>query len=332
MKPLPSTSINHEAQAIERYTGTATARAFNWAALSDADLKREAKLAASERDTVKLWELSEAFLILHGNSGSRVSKHTIDNYERGIRILLEHWQGENLLRPSRDAPLRFVRELEQAGLSSGTIQVRLAAARLLYRALRWARATTVAPFADVKPPVDRTPAEEKRAAYTLEHVAALLKEADATNAALILLAAHGGLRVAEALALDWRHVDTQSNTLRVVDGKGGRTRTIRLTHDLRTALEQLPSEHGKESGYVLPFRSATRARQRLQALCREAGVPYLGMHSLRHTCGTMLYEASGDLRITARHLGHSNTSTTAIYAKMSGRAYDAAIDKIGSAS
>src|SRR5690606_40986826 len=63
--------------------------------------------------------------------------------------------GENLLRPSRDAGVVYLRRLE-AGLkpdgtpaprppSPATLQVKLAAARTLYRALRWAGATEARP-------------------------------------------------------------------------------------------------------------------------------------------------------------------------------------------
>jgi site-specific recombinase XerC len=310
---------------IVQYTGTATARAKTWASLSDVDLRRDAIKAATERDSVRLWSLTEAFVVLHGRSGARVSPHTIDNYQRGVRTLLEHWQGENVLRPGRDAPLRYVRELEDEGLAPGSISVKLASARTLYKALRWAGATDAAPFADVKAPKDPTPAEEKRQAYADEAIEAMLKHASTLDRVLILLGAHGGLRIAEILGLRWTDLDLAAGTLKT-RGKGRKRRTVNLSPSLVEALSRLSERSASET--VIPYRSGNRARQRLQRLCKLAGVKYLAIHSLRHSCGTQLYRISSDLRVAAAHLGHSSTETTQIYAKMDRSATATAVQQL----
>lgn len=312
---------------IQKYTGTLLARANAWANLSNSDLRRQATQAANERDAARLWSLTEAYLTLHSKSGSRISRHTLSMYKTGVKQLLEAWTSENLIRPGRDAPLQFLRSLEQRGLSSGSISARLSAARTLYAALRWAGATDVEPFADVKAPHDPTPPEEKRRAYPEAHVHRMLESAGTVDRALVLLAAHGGLRVAEALSLSWRDVSLSAGTLKVRQGKGRRDRTVHLSDALRGTLTTLQAESDPE-GPVLPYRTATRARQRLKRVCAAAGVPYLGVHSLRHYCGTRLYRITSDLRVAARHLGHSSTTTTAIYAKMDTRAYADAIRKL----
>ena len=55
-------------------------------------------------------------------------------------------------------------------MSSATVRVYLAGAKALYAALRWSGATESAPFTDVKVAVDKTPAWEKREAYTATEV------------------------------------------------------------------------------------------------------------------------------------------------------------------
>lgn len=310
---------------LQRYEGTRAARALNWANLSDEELRRAAALAASQRDTTQLWELTEAYITL---SASRpVSPYTLRNYRQNIARLIRAWQGENLLRPSRHAAAKLMLELRERNLAPGTIQLQLASARALYKALRWAGATDAAPFADVRSPHDPTPPEEKRAAYSESDISAMLDAADTLDRALILLGAHGGLRVSEALALEWAAVNLQAGTLRVRAGKGGKARTITLSSALRSALEAWRAENDAE-GHVLPYRTATRARQRLQAVCRAAGVTYLGAHSLRHTCGTRLAAIAGDLRVAAKHLGHASTTTTQTYAKMNHAAYSEAIAQL----
>ena len=314
---------------IVRYQGDVLSRAKAWANLPESDLRRAAMQAASERDPVRLWALTEAYIVLHGRSGARVSPNTLENYERGVRFLLEHWEGESVLRPARDAALAYVRELEDAGQAPGTISVRLAAARMLYKALRWARATQATPFEDVKAPRDPTPAEEKREAYTPEEVSDMLELADPVERALVLLGAHAGLRVSEILALEWPDVSLDAGTLRVRHGKGGKAATVVLSGSLAGVLEDLP---GGREGPVMPFRDPNTARYHLRQLCGRCwgfhwteavsgnkvrrARNYKGMHALRHYCGTRIYRATGDLRVAAKHLRHANMNTSAVYAKM----------------
>lgn len=49
---------------------------------------------------------------LHGSSGARVSSYTLSAYRRAVRVLLNDWQSETLLRPSRNAGVLWVRDLE----------------------------------------------------------------------------------------------------------------------------------------------------------------------------------------------------------------------------
>lgn len=120
------------------------------ATLNDEELRRFAVEAARDRDVEALWTLTEAHLILHGSSGSNVSKHTLESYRRYTKAFVEAWQGETLLRPSRNAGVLWVRDLETQ-YKPATVRVKIAAAKALYAALRWAGATDLSPFADVKP-------------------------------------------------------------------------------------------------------------------------------------------------------------------------------------
>ena len=297
---------------IQRYAGTHKARAEAWAAHSDADLKRRAVVAAHERAAAELWSLTEAYLTLHGASGATVSPHTRRSYRRGVEDLVAAWARENLLRPSRDAAHVFVRDLEAQGLTPGTVRVKLASARLLYKALRWAGATEAVPFEDVRAARDHTAPEDKRRPYTHEALERLLQAAGPVDRVMVLLGAHSGLRVAEMVALEWRDVDLAERTMTVRRGKGGKRRAVTLGPTVLQALNDLRAV--SLGAKVLPFATTNRARQRLEALCNRAGVRYLGVHALRHYSGTRL-AGERELRDVARHLGHSSIETTAVYAK-----------------
>lgn len=291
-------------------------RARDLATMSEDDLRRFAAEAARDRNGAALWALTEVHLILHGSSGSRVSPHTLTAYRNGVTGLLRDWQGENLLRPSRNAGVLWVRELEGC-FKAATVRGYVAAGRSLYAALRWSGATDAAPFADVKVSVDRTPAWEKRDAYSTTEVTWLERCSEGATLLVILLGAHAGLRVSEMTVLEWDDVNLSDGVLRVVAGKGGKSGTVYLTPTLTQALEAVPPEG--RTGYVLPFRARQAAYQRLEAACKQAKVTFKGVHALRHASGTRLRAETNDLALVADHLRHSSLDTARGYAKADNR-------------
>jgi len=315
---------------LTRYEGGALKRALSISSMKSEDLRREAMRAANERDREALARLLEAYILTKSRKKSRTSRATLDSYLLGLDRLLLHWQGENLLRPSRDAGDRYVVEL-QAGkngdrpLEPGTIQVRLAAARAFYRALRWAGATEASPFADVTAPSDNTAPEDRRTAYEEEEITKLLHVADELGAVIVLLGADGGLRASEMLALHWSDINMTGGTIRVRAGKGDKKRTVEASPDLINALQEWKALAPAER--VFPFGTTAAARLRLRELCRIGGVKYLGLHSLRHSCGTWLYQQTNDLNVPRKQLGHADISTTTVYARMDRRTLKEAVSR-----
>ncbi len=287
------------------------ARTRDLALLSEEDLHRFAAEAARDRDLEALWQLTEAHLTLHGSAGSRVSSNTLTSYRRYVFHLIDTWSGEALLRPSRNAGVLWVRELE-AAFKPATVRVKLAAARALYAALRWSGATTFDPFADVKPGRDLTPAWEKRQAYTLNEIEWLTRVAEGYTLSIVLLGAHAGLRVSEMTSLRWEDIRLSEKKLTVKKGKGGKQGTMFLSQTLVEALEQVPLT--ERQGYLLPCRSRQVVYDRLKSVCRRAKVRFKGVHSLRHSAGTRIRHEQGDIALVADHLRHSSLDTARGYA------------------
>jgi integrase len=71
-------------------------------------------------------------------------------------------------------------------------------------------------------------------------------------------------------------------------------------------------------------------QQILEQRCNRADVRCRGIHNLRHTCGTRLYEETRDLQVVAKHLGHSSTKTAEIYAHLADSDYREAVDALDS--
>lgn len=120
------------------------------------------------RNGEALWSLTEAYLTLHGSSGMATTPRTLKAYRWAVNRFLDYSgsQAVNLLRATSGDGVRFVRSVEAGGLSASSTRVQLAGVRLLYSALRWAGATEAAPFSDVRPVADKTPAWDKRVPYS----------------------------------------------------------------------------------------------------------------------------------------------------------------------
>ncbi|MDK2013984.1 MULTISPECIES: tyrosine-type recombinase/integrase [unclassified Deinococcus] len=302
------------ALALDVLRTTTFDRAKTWSDLSYEERKRRAVLAVRDQDADTLWTLTEAYLTLHGSSGTAISPRTLKAYRWAVNRYLTYTctQAVNLLRASSSDGVRFVRTVEAEGLSASSTRVQLAGVRLFYAALRWADATQAAPFNDVKPVREKTAAWDKRSPYTHDEVQALLEHADERMQALILLCAHGGLRISEALAVKGADINLDGRELTVRHGKGGKQRRVVIGETLIRALNRLPEQPGSLIGGSYPA-----AVERLRRLCLRAGVAYRGYHALRHYAGTRLTREGASLDDVARHLGHSVLETARIYAKWS---------------
>jgi len=298
---------------LELYRATSLDRARGWADLNPEERRRRAVEAARDKDAEALWSLTEAYLTLHGANGTSTSPRTLRTYSWAVRKFVDYagTQAVNLLRASSGDGVQSVRTVEAAGLSPSSSRVQLAGVRLLYKALRWAGATDASPFGDVQAVRERTAPWDKRAPYSAEEVRNLLAHADGRMRVLLLLCAHGGLRISETLALQWADVQLAALELRVTQGKGGKQRRVVFGQTLRGALDQLPGERcGPVVGGSYPA-----AVERLRRLCSRVDVPYRGYHALRHYAGTRLVGEGASLDDVARHLGHATIETTRVYAK-----------------
>ncbi|KEF35415.1 integrase [Deinococcus sp. RL] len=300
------------------YVGDRLSQARSLSSLSDEALRVRAVTAARDKAPEELWALTLAYLTTDTAGGVRLSPHTLRSYRKGIELLVEHAaaHGWNLLHPGRREPGLYVAALVQLGLKPATVGARVAAASALYRALRWAGATDADPFADVRRPKDRTKGIVKNPPYRADFVGALLAEADPHERALLLLLTHAGLRIAEALAVEWAHVDLERRRLLVAHGKGDKARRVPLSARLREALAAVRPP--VPAGRVLPWRAYSTAYSRLQKLALKCGREheFRGFHAGRKYAGTQLYAATRDFTRVAGFLGHEGVDTTRRYVEV----------------
>ena len=146
----------------------------------------------------------------------------------------------------------------------------------------------------------------------------------ARDAAAFALLYSGGLRRAEACALQIRDIDLDSGEIRVI-GKGNRQRRIWLSGGAFAALKRWIGIRGPEPGPVLaqmrkgtpvagnrPITGDTLMR-RLRHRAKAAGIDPLTPHDLRRTFVSGSLNAGTDIAIVQRLAGHASPVTTARY-------------------
>jgi site-specific recombinase XerD len=170
---------------------------------------------------------------------------------------------------------------------------------------------------------------------------------------LIALLYRTGLRINEALGLYPKDLDLGGGSIRVLNGKGGKSRTVGVDPGAAAVIERwlearsrclalslggchdLPllgtgSSHAEDINHV-PLRQtfgrctafctldgnpmpAAYVRVMLKRLACRAGIDKrVHAHGLRHTHAAQFRAEGVDIAIISRQLGHSNISTTARY-------------------
>lgn len=309
---------------LDHYRGDPLAQTREWTVLGDDELKRRAVKAAGERDTATLLSLTLAYLQHAGGSGMLTSPHTLKAYRTGVRQFLE-WSDVNavsLLRPGRHDGQHYINHLIAAGRAPAGVQLKVAAAGSLYRALRWAGATQANPFEDTTIVKDRTPGIIKRPPYTDDEILDVLDVADVQASFLLLVTAHGGLRISEALNLKWADLNIEARQLHVTSGKGRKARVVAMSTSLVRAAREYRSLYGPggelaQDGYrtsapenVFRFKDRETAVYHMKKAFQQAGVKFRGFHPGRKYAGTRLLQQVKDFGRVAAHLGHESIDTT----------------------
>ena len=154
---------------------------------------------------------------------------------------------------------------------------------------------------------------------------------------LIVFLIYTGLRIGEAIALNWEDVNLDNKTLSVHKSvsfvknrnkeskikyiqQQEKTKTYSSERDISLndiALKSLLQIKEKTfaSGFVFCKSNNKRfthsaADKLMRAICRNAGLDEFGVHVLRHTFASLLFRKGVDVKIVSMLLGHSSVSIT----------------------
>jgi integrase len=264
------------------------------------------------------------------------------SYDRDASLVNNHLRpalgGIKLKKLSAAHVQGFYRDRLDHGLSPSTVHKMHA---IFHKALTQASNWHMVPrnvTETVRPP---RPAPKEMCPLTSEEARRLLQAASGNRLeALYVLAVTTGMRQGELLALRWQDVDIRNGTVsvrRTLTRSGGRytlgepktkksRRSIRLTPRAVEALESHLDRQLREMGILgdryedrgLLFTTSTGGlinpsnlrQMSLARLLKEARLPHIRFHDLRHTCATLLLTQGTHPKYVQDLLGHATIAIT----------------------
>lgn len=254
---------------------------------------------------------------------------TYDAYETAVRLHLSPHFGSRLIQTiTADDLADWHAEQRAAGAAAWSIKARWTPLRLILSYAARQHMIDANP-ADLLARRERPKAGEARQRFLSDTEMEQLLRTARRYRPLIALCLFGGLRISEALALEWSEIDfgegkirvryqlsrKQSKRVRLKSGAG--RRDVILMPALANVLREhkLASGHSDEgsrvfataSGLSVSQRNATRA---FEAAVKRATLDSVTFHALRHTFASMLIGQGEDPVFVADQLGHSKPAFT----------------------
>jgi len=269
---------------------------------------------------------------------TNLARGTCQSYRWRCADLIEVFGALDLAEVSQIAIERFKREQLKRKTKRGAAQSTASVNRYLQiLASVFTRAESLGlSRRDGRPRIETLREDNARIRYlTLAEESALrgaAAEAWPYLADLIAVGCATGLRRAELFALRKADIDLTLNLVHVLDGKGGKARTVPLdpAGEARQILAGLIAESRSDWIFTSPHSGGkfTRADKSLAKASKLAEVEGVTLHVLRHTFCTRLAAAGVDVRTIKELAGHADISTTMRYMHLVESNTHAAIRKL----
>jgi integrase len=290
-----------------------------------ADVKRGEYRAGSR---VTFAEYSDEWLSTYtGRTGRGIRPNTLDDYRDALRREAVPFFGRMQLVAiePRDVK-RFAAELSSRGLAPASVRKAVAPVRALLATAFEESLIRTNPAAGLRIAQRFEPEGEAVAkALTEEELSRFLAELPEGNRLFFEFLVQTGLRIGEAIALDWGDIDLGARRVYVrrrlsrgamdaPKSKYGR-RAVPLGAWVSQRLWRVRNGAPDEAPV---FTTATGARidpsnmlsRVVKPAARRAGVPWAHFHTLRHTCATILFRSGANAKQVQVWLGHHSPAFT----------------------
>jgi integrase len=262
-----------------------------------------------------------------GRTSRGIRPETLLDYKNDLeRDAIPFFQGMKLAQIEPRDLKRFAAKLAARGLLPSSVRSILAPLRALFATAYEDGLIRTNPAARLRlaQPNPRHH-QEKRKALTEPELHRFLEAVPAEWRLFFELLAHTGLRIGEAIALQWSDIDLGQRRLQVRRRYyRGRLDTPKSDYGLRTIplapnlSQQLwrHRRHQPDQALVFPsetggYHDPSNIRSRtLKPAANKAGLPWLGFHSFRHTCATTLFRHGLNTKQVQAWLGHHSAAFT----------------------
>ncbi|MGR5178574.1 tyrosine recombinase XerC [Vibrio parahaemolyticus] len=271
-----------------------------------------------------------------------LSLHTQRNYRQQLETMGLHLS-EMGVRAWTDVDAGWVRQLASKGMREGmkasSIATRLSSLRSFFDFLILRGEISANPAKGVSAPRKQRPLPKN---LDVDEVSQLLEvdEDDplaVRDRAMMELMYGAGLRLAEMVGINVKHLNLSSGEIRVI-GKGNKERKVPFSGYAAEWAQKWLKIRGQmakpDEPALFVSKLGTRISHRsVQKRMAEWGqkqslASHVSPHKLRHSFATHMLESSNNLRAVQELLGHENISTTQIYTHLDfqhlAQAYDQA--------
>ncbi len=245
---------------------------------------------------------------------SKNSEHTLKNYLSLNEKLFEFTKKNPEEITEDDVKLYIVQKMEKSSASS--VIIFLSAVKYAYSSIL---------NKDITLNIKR-PKREKRIPIVLtkDEIKKLIDSFDTQKSVLMVSLIYAcGFRVSELTNLKIKDFDFDEKIGHVRQGKGKKDRLFNIPDFLINDLEkQVDKQKYKSQEYLFNGPKGKLSERNIQKMVQKAALragikKEVHPHTLRHSFATHLLENGIDIRFIQTLLGHSNLSTTEIYAHVS---------------
>lgn len=297
-------------------------------------MKPVANKTATKTDTRDVAPVIHMFLVWQDVQKGH-SRATLEAYETDLSQFQEFLElgGLTLSEPGKisAAHLRsYIAHMHKNGLAKSSVARKLAAVRSLFHFLEKKKMISNNPCAGLHNPKQ---GRHVPRLLNVDECFSLLDgpedmveeknpEIVARNHALAELLYGSGLRISEALSLDFEDIQAGAKCVRIL-GKGGRERLAPIGDAAADAIAQwmmqreklaLPQEKALFVGKKGKRLNRREAGRIMEEMCDQAGLQTrISPHGLRHSYASHMLLAGADLREVQELLGHKRITTTERY-------------------